>query len=461
MLDIDSQFKNPSAQSTLETAGAPPSRVRWGVLALVVTMAVLLYIDRYAFTVAMPEMQIDMGLSKADLGKAVSAFFLVYGLMQVPGGWLADRLGPRRALTLYVSSWSLAIVAIGLSRSLTMLIAARLMLGVSQAGAYPAAAGLIKKWIPFERRGFANGAVTMGGRAGSMLSAKLTPKLMGLMPVALASDAASWRPVLMLYGAVGFLWAGVFYFWFRNTPGEHPRANAAEVSLIEPPTLAQAKTTVATARPPTPWLAIVGSLNVWLLCLVNFFVTLGWIFLATWLADYLREVHHISRDTAGTLTAGTALAGMAGCLTGGWVTDRLVRSLGLVWGRRIPGLLSCGGAAAAYMACYAGQQSTVVVVAVTAAAYFLSDLVLGTVWASYQDIGGSSVGVVLAIANMCGNLGGGYFAGKIGVLAERGDWSSVMLICSASFVAAMICWLFIDPRVPIVRPAETSPAAGA
>ena len=191
-----------------------------------------------------------------------------------------------------------------------------------------------------------------------------------------------------------------------------------------------------------------------MLCLVNFFVNVGWIFLATWLATYLREVHEVSLDGAGWLTALTGLAGMAGCLTGGWVTDRLVHRLGLCWGRRLPGMLACGGAATAYLVIFAGQQSTAVVIAAAACAYFLSDLVLGTVWATYQDIGSASVGVVLGFGNMCGNLGAWYFSKKIGALAEHGNWSAVMLSAAGGFAAAMICWLWIDARVPIVRPAQ-------
>ena len=317
------------------------------MLALTVAMAVLLYLDRFALTVVTPEIIDDLSISKSQMGTAISAFFFAYALGQVPAGWFADRMGPRRALALYVGAWSLAIVGVAMSRTLGALVVARLLLGLSQAGAYPAAAGMIKRWIPFERRGFASGAVTMGGRGGGLLSSVLTPYLMlGFAGFDLGSQGGLWRPVLILYGALGLVWAGVFSVWFRNSPREHAGVNAAELALIErPASAAAAEANPSTARSATPWEAILTSRNVWLLCLVNFFVNVGWIFLATWLATYLREVHHISLQAAGWLTAGTALAGMAGCLTGGWTTDRLVRRLGLLWGRRTPALLSCGGAA--------------------------------------------------------------------------------------------------------------------
>ncbi len=225
------------------------------------------------------------------------------------------------------------------------------------------------------------------------------------------------------------------------------------LALIESQSEAPPTATISPLSRGTPWRHIVSSRNVWLLCLVNFFVNVGWIFLATKLGTYLRRVHEVSRDDAGWLTALAALAGMVGCLTGGWFTDRLVRRFGLCWGRRVPGILACGGAATAYLAIFAGQQSTAVVVIAAACAYFLADLVLGTVWSTYQDIGSASVGVVLGFGNMCGNLGAYYFSKKIGALAEQGDWSKVMLSAAAGFAAAMVCWLWIDARRPIVAPA--------
>ncbi len=438
-----------------DPAAGRPTHVFYGVLALTVAMSLLLYLDRFALTVVTPEIMDDLSISKSQMGDAVKAFFFAYALCQVPAGWFADRLGPRRALSVYVGAWSLAIAWAALSRTLDALIAARLVLGMSQAGAYPAAAGLIKKWIPFERRGFASGAVTMGGRAGGLLSSVATPYLMSLAAGYFVLESSSlWRPVLILYGVLGLVWAALFSVWFRNSPREHSGVNAAELALIEREPLAKAETsdtTAPAATATTPWRSIATSLNVWLLCLVNFFNNVGWIFLATWLATYLREVHHVSLQTTGWLTAGTALAGMCGCLTGGWATDRLVRKLGLRWGRRTPGMLACGGAAVAYLTCFAGQYSMAIVVASAACASFLSDLVLGTVWASYQDIGGRSVGVVLGFGNMCGNLGAAYFSGKIGSLAEHGNWSGVMLVAAGSFSCSMICWFFIDPCVPIVR----------
>ena len=328
----------PVASADSSAALPPrPTRVHVEMVGLAVQMAVLLYLDRFAFGVAQPEIMGEIGLSEAQMGRVVKAFFYAYALAQVPAGWLADRLGPRTALTCYVGTWSLAVALMGQCNSLATLIAARILLGISQAGAYPAAAGLVKRWLPLAERGRANGAISMGGRAGGLLAAAFTPVVMAVAHRNFGLTAGTWRVALMFYGSLGILWAFVFQRGFRNTPQEHPRVNEAEALrlIAGPATRSQPSSRAAS----TPWLAIVSSLNVWLLCLINFLVNVGWIFIAAWLATYPRTVHAADIHSAGWLTAVTGLAGMAGCLAGGFLTTGSWRPCGLAWGRRIPGLL--------------------------------------------------------------------------------------------------------------------------
>ncbi len=486
MASSPNPHESPQTGGILATAeNAAPSRVRFGVLAFAVSMAVLLYLDRYAISVATPAIMAELQLSKTQMGWAVSAFFWAYALAQVPAGALADRWGGRLTLTVFVVGWSVVVATLGFAYGLATLVAGRLLLGLTQAGAYSTTAGMLKHWIPLAHRGKANGAVSMGGRTGGLLAPALTPLLMLLVAQLLGWTSGLWRPVFVAYGALGLVWAWFFWRWFRNTPAEHADCNGAERTMIDPTAAAHSSFDgkdggIALA---TPWKAILTSRNVLLLGLVNFSVNVGWIFLSTWLPTYLKEVHRIDLVKAGALTAITGLAGMAGCLCGGWATDRLVRRFGLVWGRRWPGLLSACGAAIAYLACLAiallpgeaalavdasgtttvgfGSARTLAIVGLLASVYFLADLFLGTTWSTYQDIGGPHVATVLGFANMCGNLGAAIFAAVIGVLAESGQWSAVFAVSAAAFGVAMGCWFFIDPRVPIELPAGDTPKVGA
>ena len=453
---------------------ARPTFVRYGVVAIVVAMAVLLYLDRFALSVATPTILEELSINKEQMGYAVAAFFWAYALAQVPSGWLSDALGGRLTLAIYVVAWSLAIAMLGLVNGLAGLIVWRLLLGLGQAGAYPTAAGLLKNWIPLTSRGLANSAVSTGGRCGALLANAMTPPLMALAGLLLAMTTGQWRAVFVLYASLGLVWAVVFALWYRNSPREHRWCNEAEIALIEnrrglAPFAKSAEQNVpvplsadgvespekndkrpATTRPPLPWREMLTSRNMWLLCAINFLVNIGWIFLATWLPTYLKEEHTAPLWLAGILTAMTGLAGMCGGLSGGYLTDRLVARYGLVWGRRLPGIIATGTAALLYYDTLAFPDSPYVLVAMFAAAFFAIDLGLGSIWSVFQDIGGRNVAAVLGLANMCGNLGAALFAIIIGMLADRGSWPLVFVFSSIAFALAMTCWFFIDPRRPLV-----------
>jgi MFS family permease len=108
--------------------------VRYGVLVFSVTMSVVLYLDRMSIAVAVPAMQADLKLDLAQMGDSLAAFFWCYALFQVPAGWLGDRWGGRRILTLYVVAWSLAIAGVGLAAGFLSLVLMRSLLGIGQAG---------------------------------------------------------------------------------------------------------------------------------------------------------------------------------------------------------------------------------------------------------------------------------------------------------------------------------------
>ena len=134
-----------------------PTRVRFLIVAAAMLAAVLLYLERTCISVAEVYIREDLRIGKADMDLAFGAFFLAYALGQVPAGWLGQRYGPRLMLTLYLLGWSVFGVFIALAQDFWTLFAARFLLGLSQAGAYPTMAVLVRRWVPDRHRGRANG----------------------------------------------------------------------------------------------------------------------------------------------------------------------------------------------------------------------------------------------------------------------------------------------------------------
>ena len=466
-------------------AFAAATSVRYRIIALTVAMSVLLYLDRFSIGPVTSTILKEMNWRRDDFGWAMFFFFVTYALFQVPSAWICDRFGSRVALPVYVLAWSLVTMLLGLSNSLIMVFILRLLLGAAQAGAYPAAAGYIKKWVPLEGRAGANGLTAMGGRAGSLLAFSLTGPIALLIGGMLGISTGQWRFVFVLYGLLGFIWAALFYWQFRERPEEHPASNPAEAALasraertakaqlahdrltagIKGPSFPD---TTPASRLDHPLIRMLFSPNVWLLSLSGFFVNVGWIFLVAWNTVYISEkyegqiaafygadlndpaaVENALKAIAGPLTALPLLAGVLGCVTGGALADRLLRRFGRIWGRRIPGLFSATLVTIGYFLALFVNDLWLFIGLMAAISFFI-DLGLGALWATYQDIGGKNVGSVLGFANMCGNLGAAACGTLIGYIAQARQWHWVFIISSCSFLVVLCCWSFVNPTRPVV-----------
>ncbi len=421
-----------------------PTVVRYRVLALAVSMAVILYLDRMAISVAMPAMIEDLDIPLEYVADSVAAFFWCYALFQIPAGWLGDRWGGRRALTLYVVAWSLAITGMGFVAGLASLVVMRGVLGIGQAGAYATTAGFLRRWTPFSSRGFANSAVSLGGRAGGVLAPSLTAYGMAAVGL-LGLQVFHWRPVFVAYGVVGIFWAGLYWWWFRDRPRQHAGVNEAEAELIEGPLVGKVPDTFLPRLSPVDFLR---SRSIWFLTLVNFWINVGWILVGTLLPTYLNKVHGWKLVDAGVYTSAVALAGMGGCLAGGFATDWLVRRLGLAWGRHAPCIFSYGGAAISYGCCFF-LEDPMAIVAMLVISSFLGDFGLGSLWCTYQDLGGPYSGTVLGVGNMCGNIGAAIGISLVPRLALEFGWSASFALSACAYAIGALAWLAIDPRRPV------------
>jgi MFS family permease len=139
--------------------------------------AVLLYLDRVCIAFAGTYIREELGLSAVQMGWVLGAFFWAYALGQVPAGWLSDRFGGRRMMTVYILAWSLFTALTAGASSLAGLIAARLAFGLAQAGAYPTASAILSRWVPPAGRGTASSLVSLGGRLGGAAAPLLTALL--------------------------------------------------------------------------------------------------------------------------------------------------------------------------------------------------------------------------------------------------------------------------------------------
>src|SRR6202162_955726 len=140
-----------SASATAATLGnvtSKPTKTRWLVLLLISFMYLITYMDRSNISVAQPEIAKQFGLSKSTMGLILAAFTWAYALGQTPAGWLGDRVGPRKVLTVIMFSRAAAAIATGAAVGLASLFTARFTLGIAEAGAFPVASRGMQLWFP-------------------------------------------------------------------------------------------------------------------------------------------------------------------------------------------------------------------------------------------------------------------------------------------------------------------------
>jgi len=259
-----------------------------------------------------------------------------------------------------------------------------------------------------------------------------------------------WRRVMFVYGLLGVCVAAFFWFVFRNRPDLHPRCNAAEVRLIEssrPPEATQPHGKVA----GVPMRFILRSRSLWLISLTQFGTCVGWVLLVTWAPRYFLSAHKVDVETRAWMVFIPIMVGWLGMIAGGPLTDRLVGTIGLRWGRSLPISLSRFTAMAAYLFCLYSWHSPWVAVAAFSVVSFSTDLGTSALWAYKQDAGGRYVGSILGWGNMWGNLGA-FFASRylISLVGQSQNWNAVFLTCATAFLISGIAALGVDARVPIV-----------
>ena len=263
---------------------------------LATLVAVLLYLDRVCLSTAAVPFGQDLKISSTQVDQVLGAFFWMYALGQLPAGWLGDRFGARWMLGSYIILWSLVTALMGFASTLTVAWILRMACGLFEAGAYPLAASIVRRWVPLRSRGKASALIAIGGRLGGAVAPVLTIQLMLLWTygrgwVSAPDDAVaaitSWRPVMMLYGIVGIVIAIIFMWWFRDWPHLHPAVSEDELALIRDGDVAPPVASKASEFPPI--MAMVSSFPMWMNCFVQFAANIGWGFLVTKMPQFLQQ----------------------------------------------------------------------------------------------------------------------------------------------------------------------------
>jgi len=420
-----------------------PTRTRWLIVALIFCMGVLMFIDRVNISIAAKYLMPEYGLSDVQMGWIFSAFVLGYAILQIPGGWLGDRFGPRRVLAGAICWWSLftAVTAVAGELFLTALVGVvgsfvvvRVLIGIGEAAGPPNYNRVVANWVAPGERGLAMGIAS----SGSAFGAALTPPLIVWIMVTLG-----WRAAFYLAGGVGIFLALAWYWLGTDRPADHPWVNAAELQHI-----AQSSGPLPTQSQPLgsiPWRVILGRPDLWFLT-ASYFM-LGYIIYIyfSWFYLYLVNVRGFSVLSGGWYSMAPFLVGAVTAPIGGWLSDALSRR----WGRRIGrcGVGLAGLLLTAGLIC-AGARATDPYLAILLLSLGSGSLFLcaAAYWASTIDLAKPYAGMVSGFMNMGGNLGGTLSPTLTPFLAQRFGWDSALYVAAALALVGAACWLGVHPE---------------
>lgn len=426
------------------------SRVRYRVVMLLTMAAALSYLVRNAVGVAESSIRTELGLSLSQSAWFLGAFFWTYALFQVPSGWLSQRRGTRWALTVFAVAWSIAACLVATAPGLALLIVAQSIMGIAQAGVFPAACNSIKHWMPLSRRSIACAVLATGMQCGAILSSMLTGPL---LPV------VGWRALFALYALPGFAWAAWFWWTFRDDPQRDRRVTPTELRAISGSDHADAMAQATEARsiagvdaagasPPlaTPWSSMLGHPTLWFLCGQQTARAGGYMFFASWFPTYLQVTRGVSIAQSAYLQALVFAGTLLGSLWGGLLIDwiyRRTRNLRLSRGAvGSSALASCG---LLILAAWFVSDPTLAVL-LMAVGGLCAALAGPCAYAASIDVGGDYVPQVFGIVNMSGNLAAAVCPLAVAWLVHAtGNWNLVLLVFAAIYVAGAACWLAVDP----------------
>jgi ACS family glucarate transporter-like MFS transporter len=417
-------------------------KYRHRVSVLLVLLFAITYIDRVCISVAGPRMQEALGIDPVGWGWVTAMFTLSYCLFEIPTGTLGDRIGPRRVLTRVVLWWSVFTSLTGMVSNYAQLLIARFCFGAGEAGAFPNASIVVARWFPATQRASMAGVMLMASQIGGAIAPLL------VVPIQIRYG---WRASFYVFGAIGVIWAAIWYAWFRDSPAEKPGVSAEEIAEVAP--------SPASHGHRFPWAIAFRSESVLALMATAFCYVYVYNFFQTWFHTFLVKGRGFSE---GSLLLSALPYAVAACanLTGGAASDALVRRLGLKWGRRIVGIFGLGTAGLCTVAVMLTQHQLLTVI--------LLSLVYGAitfqqsgVFGVCLDMGQKNAGAIVGLMNTTAQVGGLLGSVAFGYIVERfGTYDAPFVPMAAFLFVGALLWFRVDASKEVsAEPATVALAA--
>lgn len=403
-----------------------PTHVRWRIMAIVMAIMAITALNRLNLSIAGKYIVEEFSFSTISMGLVFSAFLWGYALFQIPWGYICDRIGPRRTLTVSILCFTLGAGAMGLvprlaaMTGISVLAAFRLvrfLTGVGEAAVSSNVTRVIASWTAVRERGFASGLQVCGLGLGGTV----TPIFIAWIMV-----HWGWRASFAVCAALALVVVAAWHFYATDWPEEHKDVNECELEIVHPGSrkgdtirFQQNRATIV------PWFRILKSVSVWGLILAyglqgyTFYVYYNWFYF------YAVKVRGLGIMQAAAWTSMPFLAMALLSPIGGWFSDRVARATDRRRGRVAAVWLGMGLSA---LLLYGGNHLKVTVVALPmiALAAGFNMFAAANFWAACIDLAPSYAASLSALMNTMGSLGGVISSEVTASIAVHQGWGPAL-----------------------------------
>lgn len=420
-------------------AEAPPrmGRYRWAIIALLFFATTVNYIDRTMLGLLAPGLEDELGWDENDYGNIVTAFQAAYALGFLLMGWLIDRFGPKTGYAIAIVIWTIGHVAHGFASSVASFMAARVVLGVGEAGHFPAVVRAASEWFPQKERAYAIGWVNSATTVGVILTAPTLALFMVWL-------GFGWRETFMITGLFGVVLL-VLWLWLYSNPRESGKVSAGELAWIEhdPPEKIE----------KIGWSRVVTKREAWAFAVAKFLTDPVWFLMLFWLPKYFASTYDVDLKIVLLPMIIMYLLSDVGSIAGGWLSSKFIQmGKSVNFARKATGLIA--GCFVLPLLFVSGLENM-----------WLAIFLIGLALAGHQAFSSNllsippdlfpkrAVGSVIGLGGFAGGIGGMIMAKSTGlVLASTGgNYTMIFAACTVVYFLAVLAIHLLSPKLAKVE----------
>ncbi|GAB2792753.1 MFS transporter [Rhabdobacter roseus] len=420
---------------------------RWVICALLFFATTINYVDRQIIGLLKPTLELEFGWTETDYANIVTVFAACYALGYIIFGNFIDRIGSKLGYSISIIVWSVAAMLHAAVKSTFGFGVVRGLLGLGEAGNFPAAVKAVAEWFPKKERALATGIFNSGTSIGAVAAPLMVPWLLG---------AYGWQEAFIITGALGFVWL-IFWWLLYEIPSRHKKITRQEFDYIHSDHDAATSATAGSIR----WSKLLGLRQTWVFIVGKVLTDPIWWFFLFWLPSYFSTMFNLDLKKPSLHLAVVYTATTFGSIGGGYLSSYLIkRGWPVLKARKTTLLIVAFTVLPIILARFATDIWVAVgIISLAAAAHQAWSANIFTIVSDL--VPKRAVSSVVGVGGMAGSIGSTLFPLLVGTLLDYykaadnigAGYNILFIICGCAY---MLAWLIIHWLTTRMKPIDPS-----